>query len=58
MAEIKILLIDFIYLIFFEYATWQHDVGHYKLVISCMINHMMLHVLYGQQMKNTINSNT
>jgi hypothetical protein len=24
-------------LIFFEYAKWQHDIDHYKLVISCMI---------------------
>jgi len=24
-------------LMFFEYAKWQHDIGHYELVISCMI---------------------
>ncbi len=21
---------------FIEYAIWQHDIGHYKLVTSCM----------------------
>ncbi len=36
MVEIKILVIDLIYLIFIEYATWQHDIGHYKLITSCM----------------------
>jgi len=27
MIEIKILIINFIYVIFFEYATWHHDIG-------------------------------
>ncbi len=36
-VEIKILVINLIYRMFFEYAKWQHDIGHYKLVISCMI---------------------
>ncbi len=37
MVEMMFLEINQIYLIFFEYATWQHDIGHYKLVTSCMI---------------------
>jgi hypothetical protein len=37
MVEIKNLAKNLIYLIFFEYSTWQHDIGHYKLVVSCMI---------------------
>ncbi len=30
-VEIKILVIILIYLILFEYVTWQHDIGHYKI---------------------------
>jgi hypothetical protein len=37
MVEIKILVINLIYLIFTEYAIWQHDIGHYKLFTNCMI---------------------
>jgi hypothetical protein len=37
MVDIKKLLMNLIYLIFFEYATWQHDIGHYKVVVICMI---------------------
>jgi len=36
MVEIKKLVIKLIYVIFFEYAMWQHDIDHYKLVTSCM----------------------
>jgi hypothetical protein len=36
-VEIKKLAINLIYLIFFEYAMWQHDIGQYILVTSCMI---------------------
>jgi hypothetical protein len=35
--KLKKLVKILIYLIFFEYAMWQHDIGHYKLVINCMI---------------------
>jgi hypothetical protein len=37
MVEIKKLVIIFIYLMFVEYAMWQHDISHDKLVTSCMI---------------------
>jgi len=37
MIEIKKLVINLIYLVLFEYSMWQHDIDHYKLVISCMI---------------------
>jgi hypothetical protein len=37
MVKIKKLVINFIYLVLFEYAMWQHDIDHYKLVTSCMI---------------------
>jgi len=37
MVEIKSLVINLIYLILFEYAMWQHDIGHYKLLTSCLI---------------------
>ncbi len=37
MVEIKNLVINFIYLISIEDIMWQHDIGHYKLVTSCMI---------------------
>jgi uncharacterized membrane protein len=37
MVEIIFLVINLIYLIFVEYTMWQHDIGHYKLVTSCMI---------------------
>jgi hypothetical protein len=37
LVEIKKFVKKLIYLIFFEHAAWQHDIGHYKLVTSCMI---------------------
>jgi hypothetical protein len=37
MVEIKKIGTQIIYLIFLEYATWQHEIGHCKLVTSCMI---------------------
>jgi hypothetical protein len=37
MVEIKILVINLMYLIFFEYATRQYDIGHKKMIISCTI---------------------
>jgi len=37
MVEIKSLVINLMYLIFLKYATWQYDIGHKKMIISCMI---------------------
>jgi hypothetical protein len=37
MVEIKNLGINLMYLIFFEYAIWQYDIGHKIWIISCMI---------------------